>query len=467
MSNTTISIDASGLYCHGAPIRGGQAVIRAGELRKGLKGSTDYIGLIYFKPEHIQAVAGSNAIQKAQLVLRRSESSGRGSKTISITQYRDTGVTTDIGYTHRELYDKTYKSCYVASVPDEEQVTIDLPGSMIRRWSSGYNWCNVLALVNGVDESSNDYVVFSGATLNLTYGNDWEAPVWGRPISTDDLVYDDDHSHRDDLWELQYYYNIRAALAEVTPWADTNRWIEQGYYRDWYLVIRALWALNLAILAKEGKPIPNQADCEEGSIPDSWWINLLREYADSPLNGQGSRVSISNLGCAYYTTLDGFHEHNEDWVMDWRAGSAPRSGKVWGWIDNKTKKEYSHRVGVWVLPAPAGIVNSLALRLTTSKGQDRGNEDNIIRLYPLKTSTFPAQHTRLGVAVDLDTVAGEATSAGVGRTAPGDFVETVDVTLSAEFISGLQGGTYYGVAVECDQVIREYTKTATLLINGG
>lgn len=470
MSNTTISIDASGRYCHGAPSNGGRATIRPGESRKGLSNGTDYIGLLYFKPDHIRTAVTGHVIQKAQLVLRRSPVTGTGSRTLSVTQYRDSSVNTGAGYTHKELYDKTYKSCYVTSVQDSEIVTIDLPGSIIRRMTSDYNYCNVLALLHGVDESSNDYAVFTGATLKLTYGSDWEAPVWGRPISKGDLVYDDDHSHRDDLWELQYYYNIRAQLAGVTPWTDPDNLIGQGYYSDWYYVIRALWLLNIAILTAQGELIPNTTPIRELCyMPVAHWINTLREYADKPLGGAGSRETISKVGCAYYTTWDDFHEHNGGWKLDWRPGNAPLSGKVWSWINKKTAKEYSHRFGIWILPVPAGTITSLALRLTTAKGQDRGGEDNKIRLYPVTVSEIPARgsQTILQNAVDLDTVAGEATSAGVGRTAAGDFIETLDVELSADFITGLQNHTYYGVAVECDQVIREYTKTATLLINGG
>lgn len=473
MSNTTISIQASAMYYHAAPAAGGSTKIRKGECRKGLKNGTDYIGFIYFKPADIKAAVNQGTLRAAKLVLTRSDLTGQGARTVGLTQYQLADVSLNDCYTHKQVYDKTYKSCYEVTT-QAGQTTVDLPCALYRRLRSPLNYRNIIVLCSGPDETSNDYAAFSGAELQLIVGDTWEKPVWNRPISTGDLVCDEDHSHRADLYELSIYISQRARDDGLDILDQlVNEDINDGYYVKWALIIGAMWSKVKEIMHYEDPdaPIPNLAPPAAGSIPNAGWINRLRRFCETePGGGPGSRLSIEAAGRAYYTTQRGFMEHDPSWKLSWRAGEAPLSGKVWGWINSKTTKEYSHRFGVWLLPSLSGqTVNSLALQLTTAKGQDRGAEDNVIRLYPLKVSAFPAgdSQTPVGEIIDFTTVAGEATSAGVGRTAPGDFVETLAVPLSAAFIAGLQGGTYYGVAVECDQVIREYTKTAELLVNGG
>lgn len=470
MPNRIISVRAAKMYYHGAP-PGGKAVIREGQCRKGLKNGTDYIGFIWFKPEDIRAAVDSGQVRSARLILTRSANCGQGALTVSVTQYMVADPSHVEPYTHKTVYDTTYRSGYVA-VTRPGQTVIDLPCGLYRRFRTQGGAKNIIVLYHSPDETGNDYAAFTAAELQLSVGPDWEKPLWNRPVSEGQLVCDWDHSHRVDLLEICVYLSQRAQMYGLDGVSqELIDMIYEGYYSQWAMIIQGLWSKVREIqqtIDPDG-PVPNVSPPTPGSLPSAAWVNLLRRYLETEPGGAGSRQTVEAAGRAYYTTLRGFMALDPSWPLDWRPGETALSGKVWGWIDQKTKKEYSHRFGIFMIPRQTGVVTSLGLELTTVKGQDRTNEDNKVRLYPVKVSTFPARGSDMVVrdVLDLEHVAGEATSAGVGRAAPGDFVETLTVPLNANFITGLQNGTYFGVAVECDQVIREYARTATLLVNGG
>lgn len=487
-ANEVKTVQAAGLYTHSAPAGGGSVRVIKGKCAKGQYGSADCIGLIFFTPASLHAITTGYNIPDITLVLTRDASTGTAARTVSVTDYPLDFVDTTGQHTHEDVVNWGHKNPFKATVTGSES-RIRLPGMMCRRIS--YWAANIIMLYHSEVESSNDYVAFTGARLEITRGDEWMAPVWNRPIAKGDKIFystrpwgPPEWSHRIDLLEIQWYINLRRRLntldnanvslpdivieniSGLDP-EGTGQWL----FSKWYQVISTLRTALGEARDAEGKPYSWSA-ITQGQIPSALAINELRNYLDeiySPYLETTIRTIVT-AGRAYYTTRNGFRVVDGTWTMDWR-GSAPLSGKVQG-KNSEGVVEYSHRFGFWFFDSilTGEQYSSMAITITSTNGQDRsgGGENNLCTLYPVLVSQMPARgsNVALGSVIDLTFPLDNAISAGVGSTKDKDFVEEQTFYMPSAFVQGVQNGQYFGVAVICDSIIRTWQATAKVTLNG-
>lgn len=460
--NTSTVIQASTTWVHAAPARGGAVSLRSGKPRKGLVGSEEYVGIISFPASEIAAAVNGQQLQAARLTLHRDAAYGTDARQLTIAPA--TGLQPGNVMTHDELIDLCRRGLAYTLTVSGEACVIDLPGAMLRELKQGRG--ESFMLYSGKDESGSDAILFTeDAQLELVTGSEWVQPVWTRPINTGDLVSHPDRSHISSLYELEYYINLRANIDQTATIDISQPVYDIGAFVTWESIIRYMRSAMDAIATAEGRTY-SWKTLPEKCMPDAAAINELRNYLEADPVSATEYITLNDwrmaIGPMYYS--EGGSKKTADsatsqWRTDWAYQEhLPKCGKEWGRDQDKKKFWYNYFCG-WMLPdkAKASGVRTLKVQLTsgtTSDGGFRAQTHNW--LCPIRMTAWPVGAVAFGDILERSNNIGEA------EAAPG---QTFTITLSDAFVQGLKGGTYGGIAFDCESARKIYTN-ATLIING-
>lgn len=472
MSNTAISIESIGAYYHTVPTIGGAAIMREGAPRKGRTAYEQNVGLYTFDRDAIRDEIGVHALWAASLTITR-EGSVTGILS-GVTIAPAYGAATGSTLTHDEAISEGMRGlAYTVSVGDGEN-EIWLPGAMLRKLKNGE--CDGFLLYTGADEGGDTYARFGmTATLKLVVGSEWMTPVWTRPISSGDLVCHRDRSHISDLYELEYYINLRAAKDTQSPINIGQDEFDIGAYATWADIILYMQQAMEALYAFEHPEIEiDWVDVDPGDMPIAAAIIQLRNYLGSNPSAPTESITLDDWATAAHSyQASGFGRTQDTQVISWAHGHRyepePKNGKEWAPIMNP--RWNSNWFVAWkfpdsVLAKMSGITHmDLIMRSGTTSDAGFNGQKNIVIL-PLIMNSVPDGNLAVGAVMDRSMIVGQGT--GVPGT-------TVTIHMTDEFIAALKNGQTnehpdepkaWGIAIDCESS-RKIWLEVTLVINPG
>lgn len=464
MSNTAISIDSVGAYYHTVPSIGGAAIMREGAPRKGATAYEQNVGLYTFDAGTISDEINTHALWAASLTITR-EGSVTGILS-SVTIAPAYGASTGSTLTHDEAISQGMRGlAYTVTIGDGSN-EIWLPGAMLRQLKKGE--CDGFVLYTGADEGGDVYARFgTTATLKLIVGTDWVTPVWTRPISAGDWVSHRNRSHIADLYELEYYINLRAARDTQSPIDISQDEYDIGAYATWADIILYMRDAVEDLYQFEQSDPPEWNTISAGDMPNAEAVMQLRNYLEAQPNSPMKSYSLTNWASAVHTyQSSGFHSTPNSTVINWQKGHRyypePLNGKEWS-PETNPRMNYNWFC-CWIFPqevltkAANNQITALDLIVKSGTTSDAGfNNQKDIYICPLITSSIP----RGDKAISQVMRRGSSNYVGHGTGKPGT---TVTIHLRSAFITALKNGTAYGIAIDCESS-RKVWKKMTLVIN--
>ena len=427
----------------------------AGGAKKGLVDGRRALGLYRFDEDAISAALNGVNLPGAKLILAREAAYGTGEVDICLQMLTDDGGLGSM--THAECLAIGERDKHTLVTVSGESPVIPLPGY----WLWYIKNHGITGIMIYQEEEGTDAPAYFGETakLQLDIGDQWEAPVWTRPVGTGDIISDSLRSHVADLRELTYYINIRSRVdgrseISIDSYIDEN---ESALYSDWPAIIRELQDAEDVIVEAESKTAIGWKRAAANDIPDAEIVNQLRNFMESDISGPKETVAVTTYGRTYFDHYDSDFTVNLNTTTTW-AKKGPWNGMNWEYVtvDGVKRKKYNRRFGIWIFrnKVAGKTVTSLKLRVKRAEGTGSNKE---IRLFPVKVSAVPTSKMSINQVMVTSTVVGRGT-ASVGGT--------VDISLSADFISKLMDGTYYGVGVFDKDYWTNFGTSATLIING-
>ena len=465
MSNTAISIDSVGAYYHTVPSIGGAAIMREGAPRKGATAYEQNVGLYTFDAGVLNEEIGTHALWAASLTITR-EGSVTGILS-SVTIAPAYGASTGSTLTHDEAISQGMRGlAYTVTIGDGEN-EIWLPGAMLRQLKLGQ--CDGFVLYTGADEGGDVYARFGlTATLKLIVGTEWVTPVWTRPISAGDWVSHRNRSHIADLYELEYYINLRAAVDSNTPIDISQDKYDIGAYATWADIILYMRDKMEDLYTAENTGItPVWNTIAAGDMPNAEAVMQLRNYLASSPAAPTESISLTTWasGTTSYQS-SGFRPTDDETTINWQQGHRyypePMNGKQWAPQTNP-RMNYNWFC-CWIFPdsvlSRMGTINSMDLIMTSGTTSDAGfNAQSDINICPLIVDEIPRGDMQISQVMTR----GAENYVGHGNGKPGT---TVTIHLSDDFITALKNDEAYGIAIDCESS-RKIWKEVTLVINPG
>ena len=427
----------------------------AGGAKKGLVDGRRALGLYWFDADAIAAALNGVNLPGAKLILSREAAYGTGEVDICLQMLTDDGGLGSM--THAECLAIGARDKHTLVTVSGESPVIPLPGYWL--WYIKNHGITGIMIYQEVEGTDAPAYFGETAKLQLDIGDQWEAPVWTRPVGTGDIISDSLRSHVADLRELTYYINIRSRVdgrseISIDSYIDEN---ESALYSDWPAIITGLQAQESLLAEAESKPTIDWKVPEENDIPNAEIVNQLRNFMESDIAGPMETTSVTTYGRTIFDHYDSDFTVNLNTTTTW-AKKGPWNGMNWEHVtvNGVKRKKYNRRFGIWIFrnKVVGKTVTSLKLRVKRAEGTGSNKE---IRLFPVKVSAVPTSKMSINQVMVTSTVVGRGT-ASVGGT--------VDITLSADFISKLMDGTYYGVGVFDKDYWTNFGTSATLIING-
>ena len=426
-----------------------------GQARKGTSEGQRALGLVVFSPDDIAGDINGAALKGAKLVLSRDATYGTGNADLSIAPVNIDSVSGAM--THEECMALAIRPMHHMCATEGETATISLPGAWLRALGEG--------LINGFmlynEEGTDAYLQFGGtAYLMLDTTTSYVAPVWCRPVGQGDIISDKIRSHVWDLKEIEHYLNIRRGNISPTPLTPTDLDLgdaldDSCLYAAWYGIVTELRTKTNEVVVAEGGTAYDWCVITQDMLPNAEAINELRCALEEVQASPAERLSVTKYGRVSFENVNKDFTVNRNETVNW-AKKAPMSGMNWGYeIRNEVKvKVYNRRFGIWIFRDKMvdKVITSAKLRVTRSTG--RSGSWPVV-LYPVKVSAVPTTKKSVNQVMGT-TVCGRA-SCAVGQT--------VDIPLSADVISKIQAGDYYGVGVDDHEDWTNFSGSATLILN--